>query len=86
VDQKLADRYARLFRIFLKHQKDIKLTRFWGVTDRDSWRRFGTPLLFDGSWHPKPAFDAVIGVVTGSSRSPDNLTSGTKLMRRDLPA
>ena len=59
-NQKLADQYASLFRVFLKHRKSIKLVTFWGVTDRDSWRRFGNPLLFDGEWRPKPAFDAVI--------------------------
>src|SRR5262249_3831987 len=59
-NQKLADQYGNLFRVFLKHRKDIKLVTFWGVTDRDSWRRFGTPLLFDGEWRPKPAFNSVM--------------------------
>lgn len=59
-NQKLAEQYASLFRIFLKHCKQIELVAFWGVTDRDSWRRSGRPLLFDGEWKPKPAFDAVI--------------------------
>jgi endo-1,4-beta-xylanase len=60
VQKKLAEQYASLFRVFLKHRKEIKLVTFWGVTDRDSWRRFGTPLLFDGQWRPKPAFEAVV--------------------------
>jgi endo-1,4-beta-xylanase len=59
-NQKLADQYASLFRVFLKHRKQIKLVTFWGLTDRDSWRRSGKPLLFDGEWRPKPAFDSVI--------------------------
>jgi endo-1,4-beta-xylanase len=59
-DQKLADQYASLFRVFMKHRKDIKLVTLWGLTDKDSWRRFGKPLLFDGEWHPKPAFDSVV--------------------------
>src|SRR5215471_5573840 len=58
-NQKLAEQYASLFRVFVKHRKQIELITFWGVTDRDSWRRFGKPLLFDGEWRPKPAFDAV---------------------------
>jgi endo-1,4-beta-xylanase len=62
-NQKLADQYATLFRVFLKHRANIKLVTFWGVTDRDSWRRFGNPLLFNGLWQPKPAFDAVIAEV-----------------------
>jgi endo-1,4-beta-xylanase len=59
-DQKLAEQYANLFRAFVKHRKDIKLVTLWGVTDRDSWRANGKPLLFDGDWQTKPAFDAVI--------------------------
>jgi endo-1,4-beta-xylanase len=63
-NQKLSEQYASLFRVFLKHRKNIKLVTFWGLTDRDSWRRAGKPLLFDGEWRPKPAFDAVIAEAT----------------------
>ena len=58
--QRPTQQYSNLFRVFLKHRKSIKLVTFWGVTDADSWRRNGNPLLFDGNWQPKPAFDAVI--------------------------
>jgi len=77
-DQKLAEQYASLFRVFLKHKKDIKLVTLWGLTDRDSWLARGKPLLFDGNWAPKPAFDAVIkeakavGTTTASSKDARN--------------
>jgi len=58
--QRLTQQYSNLFGVFLKHRNSIKLVTFWGVTDADSWRRNGSPLLFDGNWQPKPAFDAVI--------------------------
>jgi endo-1,4-beta-xylanase len=60
LQQQLARRYSELFRVFLKHRKEIKLVTFWGVTDADSWRSRGNPLLFDRNGRPKPAFDAVI--------------------------
>lgn len=63
--QKLAERYSELFKVFLKHRDVIKLVTFWGVTDADSWRKRGSPLLFDGDWKPKPAFDAVIQAAAG---------------------
>ena len=59
-----ADAYAGIFRAFLKHRDSVKMVTFWGVNDAVSWRRFGTPLLFDGNHQPKPAFDAVIRVAT----------------------
>jgi endo-1,4-beta-xylanase len=67
VQQALAQRYAGLFTVFLKHRGVLKRVTFWGVTDGDSWLnnwpvkgRTNYPLLFDRSGQPKPAFDAVI--------------------------
>jgi endo-1,4-beta-xylanase len=66
--QALADRYAALFRVFLKHRDAVTRVTFWGVTDRGSWLnnfpargRTNYPLLFDREGKPKPAFDAVVG-------------------------
>jgi endo-1,4-beta-xylanase len=66
--QALADRYAALFGVFLKHHDAITRVTFWGVTDKDSWLnnfpargRTNYPLLFDREGKPKPAFDAVVG-------------------------
>jgi endo-1,4-beta-xylanase len=67
VQQKLAQRYADLFSIFVKHRDVISRVTFWGVTDGNSWLnnwpvhgRTAYPLLFDRNDHPKPAFAAVI--------------------------
>jgi endo-1,4-beta-xylanase len=60
LQQQLARRYSDLFGVFLKHKDVVKLVTFWGVTDADSWRARGNPLLFDRHGQPKPAFDAVI--------------------------
>ena len=66
--QALADRYAALFRVFLKHRDAVTRVTFWGVTDQGSWLnnfpargRTNYPLLFDRQGKPKPAFDAVVG-------------------------
>jgi endo-1,4-beta-xylanase len=62
----LAQRYAELFEVFVKHCASIDRITFWGVTDADSWLnnfptrgRTNYPLLFDRQGKPKPAFDAV---------------------------
>ena len=67
VQQALAQRYAGLFRVFLKQRGTLTRVTFWGVTDDDSWLnnwpvkgRTNYPLLFDRNAKPKPAFDAVI--------------------------
>ncbi len=62
---KLAQRYAELFGVYVKHRADISRVTFWGVTDGDSWLnssgRVNYPLLFDRAGQPKPAFQAVMG-------------------------
>jgi len=70
LQQALAQRYAGLFGVFLKHRGVLTRVTFWGVTDGDSWLnnwpvkgRTNYPLLFDRSAQPKPAFDAVIRAV-----------------------
>lgn len=59
--QRLAARYAAIFRALLRHRTAIKLVTFWGLTDKDSWLAAGQPLLFDAEGRPKqPAYDAVL--------------------------
>ena len=67
VQQQLAQRYADLFAIFLKHRDSITRVTFWGVTDGDSWLnnwpvhgRTSHPLLFDREGKPKSAFYSVL--------------------------
>jgi endo-1,4-beta-xylanase len=67
MQEKLAKRYADIFRIYLKHRKSIDRVTFWGLGDGHTWLngfpirgRTNHPLLFDREWKPKPSFDAVI--------------------------
>lgn len=69
IQQQLADDYAALFRLFLKHKDKISRVTFWGVHDGQSWLngwpvpgRTNYPLLFDRQGKPKPAFYSVVDV------------------------
>jgi GH35 family endo-1,4-beta-xylanase len=63
-DQRQSDAYADLFRALIKHKDSVDLVVFWGANDAVSWLGRANPLLFDGEDNPKPAFDAVMSVVT----------------------
>jgi endo-1,4-beta-xylanase len=70
MQQRLAERYAEIFRIFVKHADHLDRVAFWGVHDGQSWRnswpvrgRTDYPLLFDRQLHPKPAYNAVLSVL-----------------------
>jgi endo-1,4-beta-xylanase len=67
VQTQLAERYAALFALFVKHRDKISRVTFWGVHDGQSWKnnfpvrgRTDYPLLFDRKCQPKPAFFTVI--------------------------
>jgi endo-1,4-beta-xylanase len=67
VQQQLAQRYADLFSVFVKHRGEVTRVTFWGVADGDSWLnrwpimgRTSYPLLFDREGNCKQAFRSVI--------------------------
>lgn len=67
VQNKLAERYASIFKLFLKHKDKISRVTFWGVHDEQSWLngwpikgRTNYPLLFDTNLKHKKAYESVI--------------------------
>lgn len=63
IQQKLADDYEALFKLFLKYKGKVTRVTFWGVNDGQSWLngwpvrgRTNYPLLFDRNYNAKPAF------------------------------
>jgi len=43
-----AKRYGEYFKLYLEYSDIIERVTLWGVFDRQSWRRTGLPLLFEG--------------------------------------
>jgi len=71
--RRLAQRYADIFALVLKHRRVVSRVTFWGVTDANSWLhdfpipgRVNYPLLWDRQGRPKPALDAVVEVLKGA--------------------
>ncbi len=65
--QQLARRYADIFGVIVKHRDWVSRVTFWGLSDADSWLNRGRvnhPLLWDRLRRPKPAFQAVVDVLT----------------------
>jgi endo-1,4-beta-xylanase len=67
VSNRLAQRYADLFRVLMKHKDAVTRVTFWGVNDGYSWKnnwpipgRTNYPLLFDRNYKPKKAYYSVI--------------------------
>lgn len=67
VQTQLAERYASLFKLFLKHKDKISRVTFWGVHDGQSWLndwpikgRTNYPLPFDKQLKHKPAYDSIL--------------------------
>lgn len=61
------DKYAMVFKIFRQYKNVITNVTFWNISDRYSWLdnypvagRKNYPLLFDGHFQPKKAYQEVI--------------------------
>ncbi len=71
VQKRLADQYAALFALFLKHRDKVIRVTFWGLHDGLSWlnhfpsQRTNHPLLWDRNLNPKPAFFSVLETARG---------------------
>ena len=52
--------YGEYFNLFIEFKDIIERVTFWGVTDNQSWRSAGLPLLFDPNGKAKPVYYKVI--------------------------
>ena len=71
VAQAQAEFYAKTFQVVLKYPGIVTRVTFWGTNDGNSWLngwpvagRTNHPLLWDRKFQPKPAYDAVMRVLT----------------------
>lgn len=67
VQKRLAQRYADIFALFVKHRRHITRVTLWGLHDGHTWLngfpvrgRTNHPLLIDRDLKPKPAFFSVL--------------------------
>jgi GH35 family endo-1,4-beta-xylanase len=72
IEQKQIEQYVELFKLFDENSDIIERVSFWNLHDGQSWlnyfpwRRVNYPLLFDRNRRPKPAFDALYGLLQTS--------------------
>ena len=67
LEQKQADKYAMVFKVFRRYRKVITGVTFWNIADNNTWLdrypvigRKNFPLLFDQNLQPKKAYWKVV--------------------------
>ncbi|MCL2355893.1 MAG: endo-1,4-beta-xylanase [Defluviitaleaceae bacterium] len=61
--KKQAETHAALFALFMEFSAHIERVTLWGKNDGQSWRKWGSPHLFDENCQAKEAFHAIISLV-----------------------
>jgi endo-1,4-beta-xylanase len=66
-EQKQADQYAMVFKVFRRYKNVISGVTFWNISDKHTWLdeypvkgRKNYPLLFDQNLQPKKAYQSVV--------------------------
>jgi len=59
-----AKNYQEYMQVYMDFKDIIERISIWGVTDNNSWRSGGLPLLFDSNGKAKPAYYYFAGAVT----------------------
>ena len=62
--QTQASLYNQYMKLFLQNSDIIERVSLWGVTDNQSWRSAGLPLLFDPNGKTKPAYYSFVGALS----------------------
>jgi len=55
--------YGEYMKLYIENADIIKRVTLWGVTDNQSWRSAGLPLLFDDDGLAKPAYYTFVGAL-----------------------
>jgi endo-1,4-beta-xylanase len=71
-----AANYNRVTRACLAVSRCTGIT-VWGIRDSDSWRAYGTPLLFEGNGNKKAAYTAVLDALNAGGPGPTTTTTTT---------
>ena len=61
--QAQANLYGEYMALFIEYADIIERVSLWGVTDNQSWRSAGLPLLFDANGKAKPAYYAFVAAL-----------------------